>query len=41
MTLSKAYEYTSEVMKNNILREDAKEGISAFIEKRSPNWEEE
>jgi enoyl-CoA hydratase/carnithine racemase len=41
MSLSKAYEYTSEVMKNNILREDAKEGISAFIEKRSPSWEEE
>ena len=31
----------NEVMKNNILREDAKEGISAFIEKRSPSWEEE
>jgi enoyl-CoA hydratase/carnithine racemase len=41
MSLSKAYEHTSEVMKNNILREDAKEGISAFIEKRSPNWKEE
>ena len=41
MTLSKAYEYTSEVMKNNLLRDDAKEGISAFIEKRSPNWKEE
>ena len=41
MTLSKAYEYTSEVMKNNLLRDDAKEGISAFVEKRSPNWKEE
>ena len=40
MSLSKAYELTSEVMKNNILREDAKEGISAFVEKRSPNWKE-
>ena len=38
MDLSKAYEYTSEVMKSNVLTEDAKEGISAFIEKRSPNW---
>jgi 1,4-dihydroxy-2-naphthoyl-CoA synthase len=28
-------------MTNNILREDAKEGISAFIEKRSPDWQEE
>ncbi|MDA0775768.1 MAG: enoyl-CoA hydratase-related protein, partial [Proteobacteria bacterium] len=41
MTLSKAYEYTSEVMKNNLLRDDAKEGISAFVEKRSPSWKEE
>jgi len=41
MSLSKAYEYTSEVMKSNVLTEDAKEGISAFIEKRSPNWKEE
>ena len=41
MSLSKAYEYTSKVMKSNVLTEDAKEGISAFIEKRSPNWKEE
>jgi enoyl-CoA hydratase/carnithine racemase len=41
MSLQKAYEYSSEVMTNNILREDAKEGISAFIEKRSPDWQEE
>ena len=41
MSLAKAYEYTSEVMKSNVLREDAKEGISAFIEKRSPNWKDE
>ena len=41
MSLQKAYEYTSEVMRNNILREDAKEGISAFIEKRSQEWQKE
>jgi enoyl-CoA hydratase/carnithine racemase len=41
MSLQKAYEYSSKAMTNNILREDAKEGISAFIEKRSPDWQEE
>ena len=40
MNLSKAYEYTSEVMRNNLLRDDAKEGISAFIDKRSPDWQD-
>ena len=40
MTLSDAYSYTSDVMKNNVLRSDAKEGISAFLEKRNPNWDE-
>jgi len=40
MSLSKAYEYTSEVMRKNLLRDDAQEGISSFIEKRSPNWDE-
>ena len=41
MSLSKAYEYTSEVMRNNLLRDDAKEGISAFIDKRSPDWQDD
>ena len=41
MSLAKAYEYTSEVMKNNLLRDDAKEGISAFIDKRSPDWQDD
>ena len=36
---SAAYEYTSKVMVKNILKEEAKEGIGAFIEKRSPKWE--
>ena len=40
MTLSDAYSYTSDVMKTNALRSDAKEGISAFLEKRNPNWNE-
>jgi len=38
LDLSAAYEYTSKVMVKNIHKEDAKEGIEAFIEKRSPEW---
>ena len=39
MPLEKAYEYTSEVMTENMMTLDAKEGISAFIEKRKPKWQ--
>jgi len=38
MPLHKAYKYTSKVMTKNMMAFDAKEGISAFIEKRKPNW---
>jgi enoyl-CoA hydratase/carnithine racemase len=38
MPLEKAYKYTSEVMTKNMMTYDAKEGISAFIEKRNPKW---
>ena len=38
MPLRKAYEYTSEVMTKNAMEMDAEEGISAFLEKRKPNW---
>ena len=38
MPLKKAYKYTSEVMTKNMMSFDAKEGISAFIEKRTANW---
>ena len=38
MPLEEAYRYTSEVMSENMLAIDAKEGISAFLEKRKPNW---
>jgi enoyl-CoA hydratase/carnithine racemase len=41
MNLSKAYEYTSKVMAENLLKNDAKEGIDAFINKRSPDWKDE
>ena len=40
MNLSEAYAYTSNVMKENLMRSDAKEGIAAFLEKRDPNWPE-
>ena len=38
MPLRKAYEYTSEVMTKNAMEMDSEEGISAFLEKRKPNW---
>ena len=38
MPLSKAYDYTSKMMTLNMSSYDAKEGISAFIEKRNPSW---
>ncbi len=40
MPLDKAYKYTSQVMSENMMVLDAKEGISAFIEKRKPNWKD-
>jgi enoyl-CoA hydratase/carnithine racemase len=39
MPLAEAYKYASEVMVENMLARDAEEGISAFIEKRAPKWE--
>ena len=38
MTLKKAYTYTSKMMTKNMMAMDAKEGISAFLEKRKPKW---
>ena len=39
MPLQKAYKYTSKVMTQNAMELDAKEGISAFLEKRNPKWQ--
>ena len=39
MPLKKAYKYTSKVMTENMMVLDAREGISAFLEKRKPNWQ--
>ena len=38
MPLRKAYAYTSKMMTVNMMAMDAKEGISAFLEKRKPQW---
>ena len=38
MPLNRAYNYTSKVMTENAMYLDAQEGISAFLEKRKPNW---
>jgi len=38
MDLSKAYELASSVMVENLLAEEAEEGINAFLEKRPPKW---
>ena len=38
MPLRKAYSYTSQMMTLNMMAMDAKEGISAFLEKRKPVW---
>ena len=40
LSLADAYKYTSEVMTKNILNDNAKEGISSFLEKREPDWDE-
>lgn len=40
MTLPDAYNYASAVMVDNMLAQDAAEGIGAFIEKRAPQWQD-
>jgi len=40
MELTQAYEYTSRVMVENMLARDAGEGLSAFLNKRNPQWED-
>lgn len=38
LPLAEAYEYTAQVMADNLEALDAKEGICAFVEKRTPVW---
>ena len=40
MPAHQAYSYTAEVMVENLLGYDAREGIGAFIDKRKPKWED-
>jgi enoyl-CoA hydratase/carnithine racemase len=40
MTLADAYAYASKTMVENMLARDAEEGIGAFLEKRSPQWQD-
>ncbi len=40
MGLDAAYAYTGAVMVENMLDQDTKEGINAFLDKRSPNWDQ-
>ena len=40
MSLPEAYRYASQVMVENMMVHDAEEGISAFVEKRTPKWED-
>lgn len=40
MTLSAAYDHATRVMVDNMLAHDAEEGIGAFIEKRTPFWQD-
>ncbi|QYX55289.1 enoyl-CoA hydratase [Roseovarius sp. SCSIO 43702] len=40
MPLDQAYAYTGDVMVENMLWRDTEEGISAFLEKRSPDWDQ-
>ncbi|WP_170463744.1 enoyl-CoA hydratase [Ruegeria arenilitoris] len=40
MPIEQAYAYTGEVMAQNMMHRDTEEGISAFIEKRPPNWDQ-
>lgn len=39
MPLAHAYEYTAKVMAENMQANDAQEGISAFLDKRDPDWQ--
>jgi len=39
LSLAEAYAYASDVMVNNMMTDDAEEGIAAFIEKRPAVWQ--
>lgn len=41
MPLDAAYAFAGDVMVENLSHQDTEEGIDAFIEKRSPNWDQD
>ena len=41
MALSDAYVFGAKVMVENMLTQDAEEGINAFIEKRAATWSDQ
>lgn len=40
MPLDQAYAFTGDVMVENMMHRDTKEGIAAFIDKRPPDWQQ-
>jgi enoyl-CoA hydratase/carnithine racemase len=40
MSLTDALDYANKVMVDNMMARDAEEGIGAFVEKRTPKWED-
>jgi enoyl-CoA hydratase/carnithine racemase len=38
--LADAYHYAAQVMTDNMMAQDAEEGIGAFLEKREPEWKD-
>jgi enoyl-CoA hydratase/carnithine racemase len=40
LPLAEAFELTTRVMTENMMARDAEEGIGAFVEKRTPKWED-
>lgn len=41
MTLAEAYDFTGQVMVENMLYRDTEEGIAAFLDKRAPEWSQD
>ena len=40
MPLAQAYDHASRVMAQNMMARDANEGICAFVERRTPTWQD-
>jgi enoyl-CoA hydratase/carnithine racemase len=38
LDLEEAYDYAGRVMARNMMEEDTREGVEAFLEKREPKW---